>query len=171
MTALRNPKGTAIAPRREMEKITYDFYSDLFDSHAHLPPQHLREDGDVILEVFPSEIRHAIMSTLLNRQAPSVPELEHVDRPTYAVKEEPPTMSGVFDLYPEDERWEICGDDVISAEMLKYLPPSGIREMTEIISLIWIDKKIPDSWRHAIIIPLHKKLPVTDSRNYRGIGY
>ncbi|KAK6743568.1 hypothetical protein RB195_010688 [Necator americanus] len=111
------------------------------------------------------------IKTLLNRQAPSVPELEHVDRPTYAVKEEPPTMSGVFDLYPEDERWEICGDDVISAEMLKYLPPSGIREMTEIISLIWIDKKIPDSWRHAIIIPLHKKLPVTDSRNYRGIGY
>ncbi|KAK6743569.1 hypothetical protein RB195_010689 [Necator americanus] len=68
MTALRNPKGTAIAPRREMEKITYDFYSDLFDSHAHLPPQHLREDGDVILEVFPSEIRHAIMS-VRNRTA------------------------------------------------------------------------------------------------------
>ncbi|KAK6763789.1 hypothetical protein RB195_024207 [Necator americanus] len=33
-TALRNPKGTTIASRR-MEKIIYDFYSDLFDSHVH----------------------------------------------------------------------------------------------------------------------------------------
>ncbi|KAK6755036.1 hypothetical protein RB195_013793 [Necator americanus] len=53
------------------------------------------------------------------------------------------------------------GDDGISAEMPKYLPPSGIREMTRIIRSIWIDERIPDSWRHAIIIPLHKKLSVT----------
>ncbi|KAK6763141.1 hypothetical protein RB195_023754 [Necator americanus] len=45
MTALRNPKGTTIVSRRGMEKITYEFYSDLFDSHVHLPPHHLREDG------------------------------------------------------------------------------------------------------------------------------
>ncbi|KAK6743543.1 hypothetical protein RB195_010674 [Necator americanus] len=44
MTALRNPKGTTFALRRVMEKIIYDFYSDLF----HLPPHHLREDGHVI---------------------------------------------------------------------------------------------------------------------------
>ncbi|KAK6758082.1 hypothetical protein RB195_015726 [Necator americanus] len=61
LTALRNPKGTAIAWRRRMEKIIYDFYSDLFDSHVHLPPHHLREDGQVIPEVLPSEIRHAII--------------------------------------------------------------------------------------------------------------
>ncbi|KAK6755860.1 hypothetical protein RB195_014323 [Necator americanus] len=67
MTALRNPKGTAIASRRGIEKIIYDFYSDLF--HVHLPPHHLREDGHVIQEVLPSEIRHAIMS-VRNRTAP-----------------------------------------------------------------------------------------------------
>ncbi|KAK6735469.1 hypothetical protein RB195_018590 [Necator americanus] len=61
MTALRNPNGTAIASRRGMEKIIYDFYSDLFDSHVHLSPHHLREDGQVIPEVLPSEIRHATM--------------------------------------------------------------------------------------------------------------
>ncbi|KAK6765093.1 hypothetical protein RB195_025142 [Necator americanus] len=51
-----------------MEKIIYDFYSDLFDSHVHLPPHHLREDGQVIPEVLPSEIRHVIMS-VRNRTA------------------------------------------------------------------------------------------------------
>ncbi|KAK6726974.1 hypothetical protein RB195_004961 [Necator americanus] len=69
MTALRNPKGKTIASRRRMEKITYDFYSDLFDSHVHLPPHHLRDDGHVIPEVLPSEIRHAVMS-VRNRAAP-----------------------------------------------------------------------------------------------------
>ncbi|KAK6760967.1 hypothetical protein RB195_022150 [Necator americanus] len=68
MTALRNPKGTTIASRRGIEKIIFDFYSDLFDSHVYLPPRHLREDGHVITEVLPSEIRHAIMS-VRNRTA------------------------------------------------------------------------------------------------------
>ncbi|KAK6762927.1 hypothetical protein RB195_023582 [Necator americanus] len=70
MTALRNPRGTTTASRRGMEKIIYDFYSDLFDSHVHLPPHHLREAVvEVIPEVLPSEIRHAIMP-VRNRTAP-----------------------------------------------------------------------------------------------------
>ncbi|KAK6730178.1 hypothetical protein RB195_006938 [Necator americanus] len=72
MTCSPEPKGNSpkgIASRRGMEKIIYDFYSDLFDSHVHLPPQHLREDGQVIPEVLPSEIRYAIMS-VRNRTAP-----------------------------------------------------------------------------------------------------
>ncbi|KAK6741886.1 hypothetical protein RB195_009636 [Necator americanus] len=58
MTALRNPKGTTIASRRGMEKAIYDFYSDFFDNHVHLPPG-----------VLPSEIRHAVMS-VRNHKAP-----------------------------------------------------------------------------------------------------
>ncbi|KAK6735743.1 hypothetical protein RB195_018776 [Necator americanus] len=36
-TALRNPKGTIIASRREMEKITYDFYSTLTSTSFRQP--------------------------------------------------------------------------------------------------------------------------------------
>ncbi|KAK6754740.1 hypothetical protein RB195_013618 [Necator americanus] len=107
---------------------------------------------------------------LLNRLAPLTPELEHVHRPTYAVNEEPPTESKVLVCIQKMKNGKPGGDDGISAEMLKYLPPSGIHEVTKIIRSIWIDKRIPDSWRHAIIIPLHKKLSVTDPRNYRGIS-
>ncbi|KAK6764897.1 hypothetical protein RB195_025004 [Necator americanus] len=107
--------------------------------------------------------------TLLNRQAPSAPELEHIHRPTYAVNEEPKTESEVLVCIQEMKNGKSGGDDRISAEMLKYLPPSGIREMTKIIRSIWIHGRIPDSWRHAIKIPLHKKLSVTYPRNYRGI--
>ncbi|KAK6762314.1 hypothetical protein RB195_023142 [Necator americanus] len=61
MTVLRTPDGTTTASRRGMKKVIH-CYSDLFDSHVHLPPHHLREDGHVIPEVLPSGIRHAIMS-------------------------------------------------------------------------------------------------------------
>ncbi|XGW02702.1 hypothetical protein V3C99_014602, partial [Haemonchus contortus] len=42
MTSLRRPDGTVTASRRAMEKVIYDFYSDLFDSHVYLPTHHLR---------------------------------------------------------------------------------------------------------------------------------
>ncbi|KAK6765593.1 hypothetical protein RB195_025480 [Necator americanus] len=45
-----------------MEKVIHGLFSDLFDSHVHLSPHHLREDGHVIPKVLPSEVRHAIMS-------------------------------------------------------------------------------------------------------------
>ncbi|KAK6747459.1 hypothetical protein RB195_000576 [Necator americanus] len=58
MTA--KPKGRCI--EKGDGEIIYDFYSDLFNSYVHLPPHHLKEDGQVISEVLPSEIRHATMS-------------------------------------------------------------------------------------------------------------
>ncbi|KAK6763687.1 hypothetical protein RB195_024132 [Necator americanus] len=61
MTAHRIPDITTTASRRGMEKVIHNFYSDLFDSHIHLPPHHLREYGYVIPRVLPSEVQHAIM--------------------------------------------------------------------------------------------------------------
>ncbi|EYC09264.1 hypothetical protein Y032_0061g3245 [Ancylostoma ceylanicum] len=62
-----------------MEKVIYDFYSDLSDSHVHLPPCHLREDGYVIQSVLPSQVGHAIES-VKNRTAPDPDRIrpEHV---------------------------------------------------------------------------------------------
>ncbi|KAK6750581.1 hypothetical protein RB195_002511 [Necator americanus] len=74
--------------------------------------------------------------TLLNRLAPSAPELEHVHRPTCAVNEEPPTESEVLACIQKMRNLKSGGDDGVSAEMLKCLPPSGIREMTKIIRSI-----------------------------------
>ncbi|EYC03623.1 hypothetical protein Y032_0092g2525 [Ancylostoma ceylanicum] len=60
MTALRRADGATSSSGRAMEKVIYDFYSELFDSHVHLPPCHLREDGFVIMSVLPYEVRHVI---------------------------------------------------------------------------------------------------------------
>ncbi|KAK6734129.1 hypothetical protein RB195_017730 [Necator americanus] len=121
--------------------------------------------GEATLPVW-KELWKEHFKTLLNRLAPSAPELRHVHRPTYAVNEEPPTESEVLVCIQKMKNGKSGGDDGISAEILKYLPPSGIREVTKINYSVWIDEMIPDSWRHAIIIPLHKKLSVTDLRYY-----
>ena len=76
MTALRRPDGTVTASRKAMEKIIYDYYSDLFDSHVLLPTYKIKEDGYVVPTVLPSEIRHAI-SSLRSRRAPGPDRIKH----------------------------------------------------------------------------------------------
>uniref|UniRef100_A0A0K0DAY1 Reverse transcriptase domain-containing protein n=1 Tax=Angiostrongylus cantonensis TaxID=6313 RepID=A0A0K0DAY1_ANGCA len=69
MIALRRSDGTITASRKAMEKIIHEYYSDLFDSHVHLPSYEIKEDGYGVPPVVPSEIRHAI-SSVKNRTAP-----------------------------------------------------------------------------------------------------
>lgn len=69
MTALLRPDGTLTSSRRAMEKVIRDFYSDLFDSHVHLPEYAIPNDGYVVPDVLPFEVRHAI-SSVKNRTAP-----------------------------------------------------------------------------------------------------
>ncbi|EPB71994.1 hypothetical protein ANCCEY_08918 [Ancylostoma ceylanicum] len=97
MAALRRPDGTTSSSRRVMEKVIYDFYSELFDSHVHLPPCHLREDGFVIPSILPSEVRHAIKS-VKNRTAPGPDRIrpEHLKSlPTAIVS----TLARLFTRY------------------------------------------------------------------------
>uniref|UniRef100_A0A7I4XT34 Reverse transcriptase domain-containing protein n=1 Tax=Haemonchus contortus TaxID=6289 RepID=A0A7I4XT34_HAECO len=97
MTSLRRPDGTVTASRRAMEKVIYDFYSDLFDSHVYMPTCHLRQDGYVVPSVLPSEIRHAITS-MRNEAAPGPDRIkaEHLKRlPPFIVK----TLARLFTRY------------------------------------------------------------------------
>ncbi|EYC30557.1 hypothetical protein Y032_0005g2718 [Ancylostoma ceylanicum] len=69
-----------------MEKIIYDFYPGPFDSHVHLPPRHLREDGYVIPSFLPSEVQNVIKS-VKNRTAPGPDRI----RPEH-LKDLPPAL-------------------------------------------------------------------------------
>ena len=97
MTALRRPDGTITASRRAMEKVIHDFYSDLFDSHVHLQPYRLEQDGYVVPAVLSSEVRHAI-SSVKNRTAPGPDRIrpEHLKNlPPVLVK----TLARLFTRY------------------------------------------------------------------------
>uniref|UniRef100_A0A7I4YYC4 Reverse transcriptase domain-containing protein n=1 Tax=Haemonchus contortus TaxID=6289 RepID=A0A7I4YYC4_HAECO len=97
MTSLRRPDGTVTASRRAMEKVIYDFYSDLFDSHVYLPTHHLRRDEYITTSVLPSEIRHATTS-MKNCTAPGLDRIkpEHLKSiPPVIVK----TLARLFTRY------------------------------------------------------------------------
>ncbi|XGW33738.1 hypothetical protein V3C99_017853 [Haemonchus contortus] len=64
-----------------MEKVINDFYSDLFNSHVHLPTHNLRQDEFIAPSVLPSEIRHAIMS-MKSYTAPGTRYLSECKVPT-----------------------------------------------------------------------------------------
>ncbi|VDM64793.1 unnamed protein product [Angiostrongylus costaricensis] len=62
MIALRRPDGTVAASERTMEKIIHEYYSDLFDSHVHLPSYEIKKGGYAVPPVLLSEIQHTIPS-------------------------------------------------------------------------------------------------------------
>ncbi|VDM63418.1 unnamed protein product [Angiostrongylus costaricensis] len=97
MIAFRRAHGTVSACRKATEKITHEYYSDLFDCHVHLPSYEIKEDEYVVPLVLSSEIRHAI-SSVKNRTAPGWDNIkpEHL-------KEFPPvhvnTLTQLFTRY------------------------------------------------------------------------
>uniref|UniRef100_A0A0K0DPN1 PHM7_cyt domain-containing protein n=1 Tax=Angiostrongylus cantonensis TaxID=6313 RepID=A0A0K0DPN1_ANGCA len=110
MIALRRPDGTITASRKAMEKIIRDYYSDLFDSHVHLPSYKIKEDGYAVPPVLPSEIRHAI-SSVKNRTAPDFGLLHLAEKLNYIVFLEfhwkvitSPTIEPVVFVYHKDVR-------------------------------------------------------------------
>ncbi|XGW07546.1 hypothetical protein V3C99_010591 [Haemonchus contortus] len=71
MASLPRPDGTVTASRRAMEKVIYDFYSDLSDSHVYLPTHHLRQDEYIAPSVLPSEMtcHHSIPPVIIKTLA------------------------------------------------------------------------------------------------------
>ena len=60
-------------------------------------------------------------------------------------------------LIQEAKTGRATGDDRISNEMMKNLGPSGIDILLKLINISWSQSVVPNAWRRAKIIPLHKK--------------
>ena len=61
----------------------------------------------------------------------------------------------------------ICG---ISAEMLKAGRTVVVKWLHRIMSLAWENGQVPEDWRRAVIVPVHKKGSKVKCENYRGIS-
>jgi hypothetical protein len=49
------------------------------------------------------------------------------------------------------------GEDNISAQLIKYGDKKLWEEIHTLIEIIWASEKMPETWRTAIICPIHKK--------------
>ncbi|MFH4979474.1 hypothetical protein AB6A40_006183 [Gnathostoma spinigerum] len=107
---------------------------------------------------------------LLNRPRPSLPQLPLVQKDTYPAMTEPPTLSEITTSISKLKRGKAAGDDDVYPDLIKFLPPSALQKLQKLLQQCWETQKIPDEWRNAIVVSLHKKGSVTDPENYRGIS-
>jgi len=81
-------------------------------------------------------------------------------------------------LIRDEVRWAISclkqgkapGVDLVTAEEIMATGEAGIDIMFELCSKIWKEEKIPDEWKHSVIVPIYKKKDKLVCDNYRGIS-
>ena len=64
------------------------------------------------------------------------------------------------------------GPDVVSVELFKITlndDPALRQRLLAIVVCIWRGGEVPQQWKYAIIMALHKKKDLTECGNYRGI--
>ena len=62
------------------------------------------------------------------------------------------------------------GSDEIVAELVKNGEQVVVDWLLELLRELWRTKRVPQEWKNAIPIPLHKKRSRKDCNNYRGIA-
>ena len=62
------------------------------------------------------------------------------------------------------------GSDEIVAELVKNGGQVMVDWLWELLREVWRTKSVPQEWKNAILIPLHKKRSRKDCNNYRGIA-
>ena len=62
------------------------------------------------------------------------------------------------------------GSDGINNEFYRHAPKSFLHKFLNFLNVCWIYGDIPEEWRTAIFIPIHKKGNKNNPDNYRGIS-
>ena len=62
------------------------------------------------------------------------------------------------------------GSDGINNELYKHAPKNCPHKFLNFLNVCWIYWDIPEEWRTAIVIPIHKKEDRNNPDNYRGIS-
>ena len=62
-----------------------------------------------------------------------------------------------------------AGADQIVAEMLKYGGVIVLKSLTQLLNCCWNLQRVPDDWRHGVIVKLPKKGNLLDCNNWRGV--
>ena len=83
---------------------------------------------------------------------------------------ESPTLEETKEAIKTMKNHKAPGEDLITAELIKYGGSKLHTQIHDLISQIWDEEKIPTEWETALITPIHKKGSKLQCTNYRGIS-
>ena len=112
-------------------------------------------------------------STLLNRPSTVDPTaLEQVpQQPTLNDLDLPPSMDELSKVIKQTNSGRASGKDGIPAEIYKAAGPRAMEVFLDIGQRIWVQEKMSEDFRDALIVALYKKKrSKADCGNYRGIS-
>ena len=114
--------------------------------------------------------------TLLNAKSPRLDpnNPEGLDQwPENMPLEVQPTMQELTDAIHSLANGKAVEPDGVSVELFKITlndDPALRRRLLDIVVRIWRGGEVPQQWKEAIIMVLHKKKDQTECGNYRGIS-
>ena len=88
----------------------------------------------------------------------------HIDTPDVTREEVERTVKKLY------TKGKAAGDDRILAELVKSGGEAMIDWLVEQIQEVWKTRQVPQEWKNARLVPLHKKRDQKECKNYRGIS-
>ena len=138
------------------------------------PNQQLLRAADGSLITDPIRILQewtAYFEQLLNCPAPDDPLPHPVDDQDDVQQDVPPiSLEEVRQSVNRLKSWKACGTDDIPGEFWKCGGDAACIALHRLITKIWELERLPDQWKEALIIALHKKGDRKLCAHYRGIS-
>ena len=105
----------------------------------------------------------------LNVQRPVAVELTELED-NAGSNTEGVTRGGVENAVMRLRNGKAAGENRIQAELLKSGGSAVIDWLTELLQEIWRTRQVPQEWKDATLVPLHKKKNKKICDNYRGVA-
>ena len=93
-----------------------------------------------------------------------------IDPPEALMVDDEPTSAEVKAAIRSLKNGKAPGVDQVTAEAIKAGGETLLRRLQSLLQTIWRTEQVPDAWRKAIIVPIHKKGDNRECKNYRGIS-
>ena len=106
---------------------------------------------------------------VLNRPPPIVEADIQEAETDLDVNTDPPNKQEIIAAIKTLKNNKAPGQDNLNAELFKADPELSARILQPLFTAVWEQERVPDDWTKGTIIKIHKKGPLSDCNNWRGV--
>ena len=172
-TLIKNKaKLTEEAAKRGHSKALYQITSDIVGKKRTVNGPARDKSGVLVTEPGAvNELRASHFERLLNRPPPDEPpNIPATPCLSLNISMEPPSATEIQTAAKRLKNGKSQGENHMSVEMIKVSVAVPIKFWTAFFATIWDKEKLPDDWKHGIIIRLLKKGDASVPGSWRGIS-